>query len=357
MLARLTRDTWHFAAAKNYQQMRDLTLALVGDDGKARTFSEFKAAAEAINAKYNRSWLLTEYNSAVGAATMASRWAEFKANEKSMPFLKYQTVGDDRVRNEHRALDGITRDINDSFWATHYPPNGWGCRCDVIQLASKHATESHTIPSVPINPMFRTNLAQDGLIYPAGHPYYEGVPAAELRKSIAYLPAEATYKRFKVGSGVADVNLLHYDKSPESIEHLKKHAEVCANLMDMGFKNIKLLPTIHEKDVAVKTKFYPKGYTMVNTKKNPDAWIQTANGKDMICDFKIMEGSGRNLSKHLSKAATQANYAVVKLSEKHNLTAERVQGTIHKALEAHDPLKGVIVIDHNGTLFGEMYKK
>lgn len=357
MIARLTRDTWQFAAAKNYQQMRDLTLALVDENGRARTFPEFKAAAEAINAKYNKSWLLTEYNSAVGSATMASRWAEFKANEKTMPYLKYQTVGDDRVRNEHRALDGVIRKIDDTFWSTHYPPNGWGCRCDVVQLATSSAKQTEHIPDVPINPMFRTNLAATGLVYPAGHPYYEGVPQGELRKALAYLPVDATYKRFKVGNGVADVNLLHYDNSPESIEHLRKHADVCANLIDLGFKNIKLLPSIHEKDTAVKERFYPKGYTMVNSKKNPDAWIQTAQGKNVICDFKIMEGSGRNLSKHLEKAASQANYAIVKLSENHSLTTARVQGTIGKAFNAYDSFKGVVVITHNGELFIEMYKK
>lgn len=357
MLARLTRDTWQFAAAKNYHQMRDFTLALVDENGRARTFPEFKAAAEAINAKYNSAWLLTEYNSALGSATMASKWAEFKANEKDMPYLKYQTVGDDRVRNEHRALDGVVRKITDTFWSTHYPPNGWGCRCDVIQLATSSAKETEHIPDVPINPMFRTNLAATGLIYPSGHQYYNGVPHGELRKALAYLPADATYKRYKVGNGVVDVNLLHYDNTPESIEHLKKHASVCSNLIDLGFKNIKLLPSIHERDAAIKERFYPKGYTMVNSKKNPDAWIQTAKGKDMICDFKVMEGNGRNMSGHLAKAASQSNYAIIKLSEKNTLTEARIRGKVQKALSAYEPLKGVIVLNSDGTIFGEMYKK
>lgn len=47
---------------------------------------------------------------------------------------KYITVGDDRVRPEHEVLDGITLPKDHPFWSTHWPPNGWNCRCAVIPL-------------------------------------------------------------------------------------------------------------------------------------------------------------------------------------------------------------------------------
>lgn len=176
MLTRLTRDTWSFASAKNYQQLRDMSLALVSETGQARSFSEFEEAAKAINAKYNRNWLLTEYNQAVGSATMAARWNEFEKNADLMPYLRYSTVGDRRVRDSHKALDGITKKISDDFWATYFPPNGWGCRCSVDQLPGSKQKESKTVPPVPVPAMFQTNLAKSGLIYPSTHPYYIGLP-------------------------------------------------------------------------------------------------------------------------------------------------------------------------------------
>ena len=47
---------------------------------------------------------------------------------------KYVTVGDDRVRDSHVALDGVTLPKEHPFWSDSYPPNGFSCRCQVIKL-------------------------------------------------------------------------------------------------------------------------------------------------------------------------------------------------------------------------------
>jgi len=50
------------------------------------------------------------------------------------PYWKYQTMGDDKVRDSHAALDGLILPANDPFWKDHYPPWDWGCRCQVIPI-------------------------------------------------------------------------------------------------------------------------------------------------------------------------------------------------------------------------------
>lgn len=58
--------------------------------------------------------------------------------------LQYRTAKDDKVRPEHAALDGVTLPPSDSFWAEYYPPNGWNCRCTVVQVRkSKYPQTSH----------------------------------------------------------------------------------------------------------------------------------------------------------------------------------------------------------------------
>lgn len=47
---------------------------------------------------------------------------------------QYVTVGDDRVRPSHEALDGIKRRKDDAFWDSFWPPNGYNCRCQVIPI-------------------------------------------------------------------------------------------------------------------------------------------------------------------------------------------------------------------------------
>jgi len=47
---------------------------------------------------------------------------------------KYITVGDDRVRPAHRLMDGTTLPKDDPWWQENRAPNGWGCRCQVLQL-------------------------------------------------------------------------------------------------------------------------------------------------------------------------------------------------------------------------------
>lgn len=346
MLHRLTRDVWSFSAAKDYQQMRDLTLALSDEAGKLREFVAFKEAAMKVCTKYNETWLQTEYNQAVAASQNAARWTQFTADKADIPFLEYQTVGDDAVRASHALLDGIVRKVDDSFWSTHYPPNGWGCRCEVIQAVGAK-TPKKDIPNVGIPEMFRTNLAQTGLIYPKNHPYYTGIPKAEIRKAIAYLPPENTF--------------VTYAYKPEvSIHPLHGNGEVEGNLRVIeafinnfsGGKNpitaIDLLPELNQNDSKIKSKFYPKGFKMVDNRKHADAIITFKNKDKWVVDFKYMDGEkGTKLAKRIKDASLKSNYAIIMFKNNVELTKRQIINTMNEEKRQHKELKGIIIMDKN----------
>lgn len=68
-------------------------------------------------------------------AHAAGQWARIQRNKESRPYLRYSALLDDRVRPEHAAWDGVVLPVDDPFWETHTPMNGWRCRCSVRQLS------------------------------------------------------------------------------------------------------------------------------------------------------------------------------------------------------------------------------
>jgi len=88
---------------------------------------------------------------------------------------------DENTREEHAKLNGVIKRIDDPFWDKYYPPNGWGCRCEAIQLSTSKAKETPNgkiqLPSIP--EMFRINFGKRGLAFPLGHPYYKQIPDSE----------------------------------------------------------------------------------------------------------------------------------------------------------------------------------
>lgn len=175
-LQKLTENVFQFSASKDFHILSDMTAALKGSDGKMRSFDDFRAEVDKMNVKYNQNWLRTEYNQAVASSQCAARWTDFEKHSKSMPFLQYQAVMDGNTRAEHAALNGVIKRVDSDFWDKYYPPNGWGCRCEVIQLPGKNhkETPAETIKFCKVDDMWKVNVGKKGVVFPKGHPYFMG---------------------------------------------------------------------------------------------------------------------------------------------------------------------------------------
>lgn len=74
---------------------------------------------------------------------MAAKWEDFMQDGDRYN-LQYRTQRDKRVRPAHAALDRVTLPITDPFWQDYFPPNGWNCRCTVVQvLKEKYPVTPH----------------------------------------------------------------------------------------------------------------------------------------------------------------------------------------------------------------------
>ncbi len=75
------------------------------------------------------------YDTNMRMAQAAGEWARIQRTKATSPFLRYTAILDGRTRPLHRAWEGTILPVDHPWWATHYPPNGWRCRCSTIQLS------------------------------------------------------------------------------------------------------------------------------------------------------------------------------------------------------------------------------
>jgi SPP1 gp7 family putative phage head morphogenesis protein len=182
LAAFMQENIFVFSGFKTYQELKQASLLLRDANGKLRSFTDFKKEIKKLNATYNGAFLNAEYNLAVSSSQMATKWKGFESQKDDYD-LVYDAVNDKRTRPEHAAIDGVVEPVDSPFWDTHYPPNGWNCRCTVTQV--EKGTKGTTMPKdVPANPsLFQNNVGKTGIIFPSSHPYFENLTPSQ-RKTV-----------------------------------------------------------------------------------------------------------------------------------------------------------------------------
>ena len=143
MRRRLTRSDYIFSGMKTFHELNEAFPSLLDENGDRKPFERFLNDVQKIDSTYNSNYLRAEYNFVQSSAEMAAKWERF-AEDGDRYNLQYRTAGDGKVRPEHAALNGVTLPPSDPFWEEYYPPNGWNCRCTVVQVRkSKYPTTAH----------------------------------------------------------------------------------------------------------------------------------------------------------------------------------------------------------------------
>lgn len=163
LLSSLKENAWVFSAAKNLAMQKEMAELIVDENGQIRSFNAFKQDVLKINENYNKTYLQAEYQTALSSSQSARKWNDIQRRKKRFPNLKYRTVGDENVREEHQALDGTIRPVDHPFWDTYYPPNGWRCRCFVTQTdVEPNGEDVPTIDDKTVPEDFRMNVGKNG---------------------------------------------------------------------------------------------------------------------------------------------------------------------------------------------------
>lgn len=123
---------------------------------------EFAATVQRHGWSYNgsegwRSRVIYETN--IRTTYQAGRWEQLTDPDvlRFYPYLEYRHTDGPNARLQHAAWDGLTLPADDPWWNTHYPPNGWGCKCKVFSAGKrdlKRAGKSQPdkAPAVVVDP-------------------------------------------------------------------------------------------------------------------------------------------------------------------------------------------------------------
>lgn len=159
LVQKFKKNLWQFSSAKTLAELEYLNGLLLDKNGRIKPEHQFMQDVRKANILFNKNYLQAEYQTAKRGAQMAHLWGQFQKQKHLFPNLVYRTVGDGRVRPEHAALNGVIKPIDDPFWRTYYPPNGWRCRCTVMNTAEKASEGEFEDKSV--KPEFHGNTALD----------------------------------------------------------------------------------------------------------------------------------------------------------------------------------------------------
>jgi len=120
----------------------------------------------------------------VNASQQAANWANTDPDGRYN--LQYRTALDEKVREQHQALEGITLPKENEFWDKFYPPNGWNCRCTVVEVRKSKYAESDAEEAMKKGEaatsqigkdgknrleIFRFNPGKEEKLFPSKHPY------------------------------------------------------------------------------------------------------------------------------------------------------------------------------------------
>ena len=166
-----------------FASLRSLPWSVVSNTSKLLKWKQittyFLKDVQKVNNTYNGSYLRTEYNFARQSSLMAARWKHFEKDGDRYN-LQYRTAYDDRVRTSHRKLEGITLPPSSKFWNDYFPPNGWNCRCTVVQVRKDKYPESNEREAINLGSqataskhqeMFKFNPGKAMTTFPAYNAY------------------------------------------------------------------------------------------------------------------------------------------------------------------------------------------
>lgn len=187
------------AGAAKADLLADLAAAVDSAISEGAGIQAFRKNFDAIVEKHGWSYrgeynwrTRTIYRTNMATSYSAGRLVQLK--EEGFEYWVYRHSDSvARPRPLHVSWNGLTLPANDSWWDSHYPPNGWGCQCYVIGTRSERGAQRlggkiSTAPDDGTTPDGRPNGIDKGWDYQPGATTVERVRKS-LSEKLPALPA------------------------------------------------------------------------------------------------------------------------------------------------------------------------
>lgn len=357
MRKKMDEDLFIFSACKTESELREVGALLRNADGTLKSRAAFISEVQSLYKGHIGAYLQAEHSFATASSQMAAKWHNYAADGDAF-HLQYRTAQDDRVRDSHAKLANVTLPITDPFWDKYFPPNGWRCRCTVVQVkkgkyplsdsAKAMADGNSATPTEKLH-IFRFNPGKQGTVFPPHHPYMQ-----EKTKIEAVLAKQKPTEERKIAQRELRDSILgmdrdmqfetqkEYDNGGKVLEHLLVNPEgidygEVNNVADYFAKNgqkAEVLPIVNAKSIEGRKKIYP------DAKENKCA--------DLRIDGVLWEVEStekfENVSKRISGGAKQADNVVLILKYEQK---DSLEGVSNVMFNAHKDLKEIIIMHPN----------
>lgn len=173
------------------------------------TFKDFKAAVRsgelAVDLPAHR--LDNIFRTNIQAAYNRGRYEQQMRSKDGRPYWMYDAINDSRTRPNHTAMDGVILRHDDPWWTTHYPPNGYRCRCTVLSMTEAQAQKRGITATAP------TVSPDSGWDYNPGADYKEPIKRST-RKTVSAMKKQAPTAAEKVDKVVDKVTAAAKKANP-----------------------------------------------------------------------------------------------------------------------------------------------
>ena len=164
-----------FSAFRTHRMQNDIAAQLIDADGHLKSWDKFRRDVAPLTGKYCKTWLNTEYNTAIIRAHRAADWKHFVNEQDVYPNLRWMPTTSATPDPVHETFwsKKLTLSVNDPFWGHHHPGERWGCKCTCEQtddpvndLGLSEATKDTASKGLKGNP------GETGKLFSEDHPYF-----------------------------------------------------------------------------------------------------------------------------------------------------------------------------------------